>query len=135
MRDANFQETEPASPTLLITRLVCSLAGVEQDVFITPNTLVFKAYGKDHVTEQFTCSYGLNEAYRRDIIREKLSIVGKDTAGNAGIVELASHHFFIATLFLPQLSSKPGNPHPLITAFFKAAMTSRAFRCNREIKT
>ena len=135
VRDADFEETAPASPTLLITQLVCSLAGVEQDVFITPDTVVFKAYGKGHVTEQFTCNYGLNEAYRREIIREKLSIVGKDTGGYARIVELASHPFFIATLFLPQLSSKPGNPHPLIIAFLKAAMAFQALRYHRGVKT
>jgi CTP synthase (UTP-ammonia lyase) len=122
--DAEFEETAPASPTLVITRLACSLAGVEQSVFIAPKTLAFKAYGKDRVTERFTCNYGLNERYRDDIIRKDLSIVGKDGDGNARIVELACHRFFIATLFLPQLSSKHGNPHPLIVAYLRA---TRAF--------
>ena len=126
IRGADFEETAPASPTLVIIRLVCSLAGVGQDVFITPNTLVFKAYGKERVVEQFSCNYGLNEGYRSDMSREDLSIVGKDGNGNARIVELASHRFFVATLFLPQLSSKPGSPHPLIIAFLRAAVAFRA---------
>lgn len=132
--DADFEETSPASPTLLITRLVCSLAGVEQDVFITPNTKVFNAYGKGIVSEKFTCNYGLNEAYRNDIIREKLKIVGKDAAENARIVELGSHPFFIAALFLPQLSSKPGSPHPLIVGFLKAGMTFKTSRFDSGVK-
>lgn len=126
VRDADFEETAPASPTLLITQLVCSLSGKEQDVFISPNTLVFSTYGKGFATEQFNCNYGLNEAYQSDIIRDKLRIVGKDADGNSRIVELESHFFFIATLFLPQLSSKAGAPHPLITGFLKAAMNFQA---------
>jgi CTP synthase (UTP-ammonia lyase) len=37
------------------------------------------------------------------------------------VVELTDHRFFVATLFVPQLSSRPDAPHPLITALLKAA--------------
>jgi len=111
---------------------VCSLAGVEQEVFVTPGTMAFRAYRKNQATERFTCNYGLNESYRSDIIRDNLNVVGKDSDGNARIVELSSHPFFMATLFLPQLSSKPGNPHPIIVAFLEAAV---AFRTLRGTKT
>ena len=100
---------------------MCSLAGVEQEVLITPDTLAFRAYGKNRAIEQFACNYGLNETYRNDIIRENLNVAGIDSDGNARIVELAFHPFFMATLFLPQLSSKPGNPHPVIVAFLGSA--------------
>jgi len=100
-------------------------------VFITPGTLAFKAYGKDRATEQFSCNYGLNENYRHDIMRGNLSTVGEDSDGNARIVELVSHPFFVATLFLPQLSSGPGNPHPVIVAFLKAALAFHALRANK----
>jgi CTP synthase (UTP-ammonia lyase) len=33
---------------------------------------------------------------------------------------LAGHPFFVGTLFIPQLSSRPESPHPLIAAFIKA---------------
>jgi CTP synthase (UTP-ammonia lyase) len=118
----------------LITRLVCSLAGVEQDVFISPDTIAFSAYGKGIVTEKFTCNYGLNEAYKSDIISKILNIVGKDAAGNARIAELGSHPFFIATLFLPQLSSTPGGPHPLIVGFLQAGMTFQTSRFDHGVK-
>ena len=127
MRDADFEETAPTSPSLLITRLVCSLSGKQQDVFISPNSLVFNAYGKCFSTEQFTCNFGLNEAFCADMFKDKLRIVGKDADGNARIVELESHPFFIATLFQPQLSSKSGAPHPLITGFLKAAMSFQSY--------
>jgi len=131
VRDADFEETAPASPSLLITRLVCSLSGKKQAVFISRNSLVYSAYGKSFSTEQFTCNFGLNEVFFADMFKDGLSIVGKDTDGNARIVELESHPFFIATLFQPQLSSKSGAPHPLITGFVKAAMSFQSHGVNK----
>jgi CTP synthase (UTP-ammonia lyase) len=107
---------------------VCSLADVQQEVFVTPGTSAFNAYGKNQATEQFTCNHGLNEGYRNDIIRDNLGVVGKDSEGNARIIELSFHPFFMATLFLPQLSSKPGNPHPIILAFLEAAVAFQTLR-------
>jgi len=126
--EADVEETAPSSPVLVITRLANSLAGIAQDIFVTSDTSVHRAYGKDRATEQFTCSYGLNESYREDIIRGDLRIVGRDTGGNARIVEGRSHPFFVATLFLPQLSSLPGNPHPVILAFIRAALAFQKTR-------
>jgi CTP synthase (UTP-ammonia lyase) len=37
-------------------------------------------------------------------------------------LELAEHPFFIATLLRPELSSAPGDIHPLITAFTAAVL-------------
>lgn len=51
-----------------------------------------------------------------------LEVVARAEHGEARAVELAGHPFFIATLFQPQLSSTPEKPHPLITAFVKAAV-------------
>ena len=34
----------------------------------------------------------------------------------------AAHAFFIGTLFVPQLRSSPERPHPLVTAFLRAAV-------------
>jgi CTP synthase (UTP-ammonia lyase) len=55
-------------------------------------------------------------------------IAGEDGEGNVRIVELRSHPFFVATLFVPQLSSEPGDPHPLILALLEAAAVFRASR-------
>jgi CTP synthase (UTP-ammonia lyase) len=49
----------------------------------------------------------------------KVSAVGHQ--GETRAVELATHPFFVATLFQPQLTSKAtGQPHPLIRAFLEA---------------
>jgi CTP synthase (UTP-ammonia lyase) len=38
------------------------------------------------------------------------------------MVELTGRRFFMATLFLPQLSSTPTTPHPIIMAYLQAAL-------------
>ena len=84
--------------------------------------------------EQFHCNYGLNEDYRDEMGNGALKIVGVDTNGGTRIVELLNHRFFIATLFLPQLSSTPRAPHPLIKAYIKAAMAFRDIKQKSEVK-
>lgn len=113
----------------MISRLACSLRGTEQTVLIVPGTIAHRAYGRDQTTEQFLCSFGLNDQYRDQLFGGDLVIAGEDGEGNVRIVELRSHPFFVATLFVPQLSSKPGDPHPLVVTFVKAA---GAFRASRE---
>jgi CTP synthase (UTP-ammonia lyase) len=44
-----------------------------------------------------------------------------DAGGEARIVELPDHPFFLATLFVPQTSSAAGHPHPIVAAFARAA--------------
>jgi CTP synthase (UTP-ammonia lyase) len=47
--------------------------------------------------------------------------VARGAQGEIGAIESPTHRFFIATLFQPQLSSKPGKPHPVIVEFLRAA--------------
>lgn len=44
-------------------------------------------------------------------------VVGTDKIGDTRTLELSSNKFFIATLFQPQLSSSPEDPHKLILAY------------------
>lgn len=105
-----------------------------QSINITPGTLAYQAYGKEEVAEQFRCNYGLNPEYRDQIGNGGLKVVGVDSNGEVRIVELSNHRFFIATLFLPQLSSSPETPHPLITAYLKAAMAFRVMKQEGKVK-
>jgi CTP synthase (UTP-ammonia lyase) len=49
-------------------------------------------------------------------------------------VELSNHPFYVATLFLPQISSRPESPHPLIVAYLRAALAFQASRRASAIK-
>jgi CTP synthase (UTP-ammonia lyase) len=123
--EADLEETAPSAPVLVVTRLVCSLKGTEQEVQVMPGTLAFAAYGTKQTTEKFLCSFGFNEEYHQRMFGDEagggLRVAGRDAEGNVRIVERRSHPFFVATLFVPQLSSEPGRPHPLLVAFVKAA--------------
>lgn len=124
--DAEHAETAPEASCLVISPLACSLVGTAQTVKLLPGTLAYQAYGQDEVTEQFMCNYGLNPAYRDVISTAGLTVVGLDAVGEVRIVEISAHRFFIATLFLPQLSSGPGRPHSV--AYLQAA---RAFHAGQ----
>jgi len=68
------------------------------------------------------CNYELNPEYRERLENSGLKVSGVSDNGGARIVELPDHRFFIATGFLPDMSSEENRPHPLIVAYLKAAM-------------
>jgi CTP synthase (UTP-ammonia lyase) len=126
MEDAAHEESAPGASNLLISKLSCSLVGLTQQVKLRPGTLAHQLYQTETVEEQFRCNYGLNPNYQAEISRSGLQIAGVDLEGEVRIVELPRHRFFMATLFLPQLSSTPEKPHPLFLAYLKAAVAFRA---------
>jgi CTP synthase (UTP-ammonia lyase) len=123
MEAAEHEETAPTAPTLLVSKLSCSLAGKAQTIKILSGSLLHRAYGCDEVTEQFACSYGLNPQFRNKFDKGRLKVSGTDHDGEVRAVEMLDHPFYVATLFVPQVSSQPGNPHPLIISYLKAALS------------
>jgi CTP synthase (UTP-ammonia lyase) len=132
--DAEHEESSPRSSTLVISRLTCSLVGKTQKIAITPDSIAHRAYRGKEVMEQFFCNYGLNPAFRDQIRKSKLNITGVDPEGEVRIVELSDHPFYVATLFLPQVASSPGTPHPLIATYLEAAIAFQSRRKNRREK-
>jgi CTP synthase (UTP-ammonia lyase) len=122
LQDADHEETAPHAATLLVNRLVCSLVGQTQTIRFMPGTKVHHAYGTTEASEEFRCNFGLNPAYRAQVLCGPLQCTGVDREGEARVVELTTHPFFVATLFLPQLTSSPATPHPLIVAYLRAAI-------------
>jgi CTP synthase (UTP-ammonia lyase) len=94
-------------------------------VNLSSNSRAFHIYQREVVSEQYYCNFGLNPAYQTVLHEGGLRVVGVDQDGEARIVELPTHPFFLATLFVPQLTSRPGHPHPLITAYLSVAMQLR----------
>ncbi len=122
IKSGSHEEINPDSELHIISRLSCSLVGESQTIRVLPESIAFHAYGKDSVVEKFKCNYGLNEEFRNDLNDGKLKITGFDMDENARILEIPDHRFFAATLFLPQISSKPGSAHPLILSFIKSVI-------------
>ena len=71
--------------------------------------------------EAFNCNYELNPDFREAIEASGLKVSGVSEDGGARIIELPGHRFYLATAFLPQLTSESNSPHPLITAYLEAA--------------
>lgn len=118
--DAAHAETDPEASTLFISALACSLVGKSMHIRLDPASRVLAMYGRPVVQEQYYCNFGLNPRYQGTIHEGGLSIVGIDHEQAARIVELPDHPFFVATLFVPQVSSTPEQPHPLIIAYLQA---------------
>lgn len=120
-RDAQHAEYDPYASTLFISSLTCSLAGREMRLAFVPDSKVAHIYGSLGATEQYYCNFGVNPDVVPLLKRGAMRFVGSDVEGEIRVVELPEHPFFIATLFVPQMRSQAGYPHPLVTAFLSAA--------------
>jgi CTP synthase (UTP-ammonia lyase) len=120
---ANVENAEvtPDADELLIVPLECSLTGHEEAVMIAPGTLAARISGPGRRTERYHCSYGLNEEYLAPLTAGGLVFSGFDDDGQARIVELPGHPFFMGTLFQPELHGDGTQPHPIVHAFATAA--------------
>ena len=118
--DADHAESSPHAPHLAVTPLVCSLAGQELEVRLVHGTRAAEAYDRPTTVETYSCSYGLNPDYLEPLVDAGLVVSGRDDEDQVRIVELPRLRFFVATLFVPQLSSTPEAPHPLVRAYVEA---------------
>ena len=112
----------------MISPLTCSLVGQRQNVAIVPGTRAAALYRAANVTEPYYCNYGLNPDYRGRLEAAGMVTSGVGDAGEARIVELPAHPFFLGTLFVPQARSTATDPHPLIAGFAAAAAAHRSAR-------
>ncbi len=110
-----------SEPHPIITGLSCSLTGETRTVLIQPETMLGRLYGREKAIERFNCSAGLNEYHRQRFVTSGLTISAVGEEGEVRGIELEGHPFFLATLYMPQLTSTPETPHPLLKAFVKAA--------------
>jgi CTP synthase (UTP-ammonia lyase) len=121
IREAAHAESDPDASCLFITRLTCSLVGKTMEVNVKAGSKAAGIYKSNHASEKYYCNFGLNPAYRKRLEAAGLSISGTDQAGEARIMELPTHPFFIGTLYVPQANSTEENPHPMVLEFLLAA--------------
>jgi len=119
--DAAHAESDPYASRLVVTPLSCSLVGRTMEVVLAPDSQAALAFGAERSLENFYCNFGLNPEYEAALEDAGLRISGRDQNGESRVVELASHPFFLGTLFVPQARSTPDWPHPLIVAMCRAA--------------
>ncbi len=118
--DAAHAEND-SSGTMVITPLSCSLAGEGHRIELRPNTLLWRAWGRDEITEAYSCSYGVQEDFARELEHSAMKVSAWDEEGEVRGVELSGHPFFVATLFQPERAALDGRPVPLVHALLRAA--------------
>jgi len=87
-----------------ITPLDCSLVGQQQPAQICAANRA-RSFYRSSQAKIITAITGLNPIYTQRLERTGLVVGGTGPAGEVRMVEIPSHPFFIATLFLPQTRS------------------------------
>jgi CTP synthase (UTP-ammonia lyase) len=100
--------------------------GCALELRFTPGSRVAGIFGGLRATEQYYCNFGVNPERAAVLESGPLRVVGRDDEGEVRVVEAPDHPFFVGTLFLPQARSTEEQPHPLVTAFVRAALEYQA---------
>lgn len=91
---------------------------------LTKGTIAHEAFGRDEVQERHRHRYEINPEYVKQLEEGGIVFSGKSPDGVLmEIMELPKdvHPFFLGTQAHPELKARPLSPHPLFTAFLKAA--------------
>ncbi|TVR78408.1 MAG: CTP synthase [Rhodospirillales bacterium] len=93
------------------------------DCVIRRNSRAFDIYGTDRISERHRHRYEVNNNYIGVLERHGLYFSGMSPDGLLPeMVEIPEHPWFVGVQFHPELKSKPFDPHPLFTAFIRAAV-------------
>ena len=121
LKAADHAESNPEAKMPVIARLACSLENRGGVIRLQAGTRIAAAYRRHEITESFNCNFGFDARYEQQLVRSGLKISGRDPSGEARVVELPGHPFFVATLFQPERSAFTARSHTLIKAFVEAA--------------
>lgn len=98
------------------------------DAVVKKGTQAYTAYKSGTVTERHRHRYEVNPEYVDDL--EAAGLVFGATSPDGRLMEMVElpksvHPFFLGTQFHPELTARPLAPHPVFTAFIKAAMLNK----------
>ncbi len=124
VKDADHEENNTDASILFVRRLTCSPFGQTMKVMLEASSMSYTIYGKPGINETYQCNFGLNPEFKEAIECGGMRVAGLDEQGEVRIIELPSKRFYVATLFVPQLSSSFEHPHPLVVSYLKAAWKS-----------
>ncbi len=96
---------------------------------LAAGTLAAKIYGGTDIRERHRHRYEVNPGYHKALTDGGLTLSGTSPDGLlVEMIELPSHPYFVACQFHPEFKSRPLRPHPLFSAFVKAAIEQRKRR-------
>ena len=83
-----------------------------------------RAYETREISERHRHRYEFNNDYREVLQNAGLTLSGFSPDGRlVETVELSDRPFYIGVQYHPEFKSRPNKPHPLFTAFIKAALS------------
>ncbi len=106
------REVQQKGGTMRLGAYICSL---KQD------SLAYKAYGKEHISERHRHRYEFNNKYLDQLERKGFIISGIWDEGQlCEIAEIKDHPWMLGVQFHPEFQSKPTRPHALFNSFTQA---------------
>ncbi len=133
---AHSSELDPASPHPVIHLMdaqhnVTDLGGTQRlgayPCVLGAGTRARSIYGAEQISERHRHRYEVNPAYHELLRTHGMTISGLSPDGTlVEMIELPTHPYFVACQFHPEFKSRPLSPHPLFSAFVKAAVDRQA---------
>ncbi len=119
--EAAHAELDPEASSPFVSALTCSLIEVTRSISLHSGSKLYGCYGAAEIEEGYHCSYGLNEAHRDALEASGMQFTAFAADGTVRAFELASHPFFVCTLFQPERAALRGAVSPPVKAFLHAA--------------
>lgn len=117
--------TDPVIDLMESQKAVTALGGTMRlgnyECVLNKNSMAAKLYGKTDIQERHRHRYEFNAEYEQDLKQQHINIVGKNPlTGLAEVIESSKNHYFIASQYHPEFTSRPMRPNPLFFGFIKA---------------
>jgi CTP synthase len=94
-----------------------------QQCRLQTDSLAFRLYQKDVITERHRHRYEFNSQYLEKLEQAGMRFSGKSIDGRlVEVVEIPDHPWFLACQFHPEFTSTPRKGHPLFSGFVVAAV-------------
>lgn len=130
--DANSIEIDPKTSHPVIALMpeqngVTNLGGTLRlgayPCVLKKDSLAWKLYQKDQISERHRHRYEVNNEYREELTGHGMTLSGLSPDGHiVEMAELKDHPFFIGTQGHPELKSRPNRAHPLFRGLIEAAV-------------
>lgn len=90
---------------------------------LSSESIVKQAYKKETIQERHRHRYEFNNSYKSQIEDNGMIATGLNPDTNlVEVIEIPNHPWFVGVQYHPEYKSTVANPHPLFTAFVKAAL-------------
>jgi CTP synthase len=131
-QDANSSEFAPETPHPVIDIMEDQKSVTEKggtmrlgayDCHIQKNTMAYKAYKSDMISERHRHRFEVNNDYRQILQENGMIFSGLSPDEKlVEIIELDDHPWFVGCQFHPELKSRATHAHPLFREFVKASL-------------